>query len=272
MPKYIAPQTWQPDFAQHPLFAGYQATASLFDGLKDWASPEQLTAEARTRDLRNAAGLPLAFDPQTAACGQRDYEAQILATGRVPTRMANWHDFFNALVWLTFPRLKAALNAVQCAALLQMGTTRGARSDAATVFDESGAVLIGPDAELAERLQHHDWKGAFVARRDLWQRNHLLIVGHAVLEKTQTPYPGMIAKTLYLPWPALDAPLKEPPAKLDEALAHYWQSGGAQRPADLFAIPVLGVPGIDPANSHPAYYDNRAVFRPQRANQAKAPL
>lgn len=269
MPKQIAPQTWQADFAQHPLFDAYQTTANLFAGLDDWANPEQLTVEARAQNLRNAAGQPLAFDPQTVPCGQRDYEAQILATGCVPTRMANWHDFLNALVWLTFPRLKATLNAIQCEALAQRGPERGARSDAATVFDESGAVLIGPDAELAERLQNHDWKGAFIEQRGLWRRNRLLIVGHAVLEKALAPYPGMIAKTLYLPWSALEGPLETPPAKLDETLADYWQGGSVQCPADLFAIPVLGVPGMNPDNANPAYYDNRAVFRPKRETPTK---
>jgi hypothetical protein len=264
MPKQIAPQLWQTNFAQHPLFSGYRGMAGIFSVLENWPAADRLTAEAQTRDLRNAADQPLAFDPQTGACGQRDYEAQILATGRVPTRVANWHDFFNALVWLNFPRLKAALNAVQCDALAQRGTERGARSDAATVFDESGAVLIGPDAKLAEQLQNHDWKGAFVEQRERWQTNHLLIVGHAVLEKALAPYPGMITKALYLPWPALDSPLENPPEGLDAALAEYWQNGTAQRPADLFAIPVLGVPGMDPANTNPTYYDNRTVFRAQR--------
>ncbi len=267
MPKQIAPQSWQTPFAQHPLFAGYQALAETFADLDDWPESERLTAAAHARDLRNAAGQPLRFDPQLETCGQRDYEAQILATGRVPTRRANWHDFLNALVWLNFPRLKATLNAVQCEALAQRdekrNPERGARSDAATLFDESGAVLIGPDAELADRLRDHDWQGAFVERRDLWQRNHLLIVGHAVLEKALTPYPGIIAKVLYLPWSGLDPTTKAPPAGLDQALAEHWQSGAVQRPADLFALPVLGVPGIDPANANPAYYDNRAVFRPK---------
>ncbi len=264
MPKQIAPQSWQTHFAQHPLFGGYQALARTFTDLDDWPESERLTAAAKARNLRNATDQPVCFEPQIETCGQRDYEAKILTTGRVPTRKANWHDFLNALVWLNFPRIKATLNAVHCHALAQRGPERGARSDAATVFDESGAVLIGPDAELADRLRHHDWKGAFVERRAWWQRNHLLIVGHAVLEKALTPYPGMIAKVLYLPWPALGTTTESPPEGLDKALAERWQSNALQRPADLFALPVLGVPGMDPGNANPTYYDNSAVFRPKR--------
>lgn len=270
MPKQIASQSWQIHFARHPLFGGYHALAGAFSDLNDWPDPEHLTAAARALDLRNAAGRPVSFEPQIEACGQRDYEAGILATGRVPTRRANWHDFLNALVWLNFPRLKATLNAVQCDALAQRGPERGARSDAATVFDESGAVLIGPDVELADRLRDHDWQGAFVKRRAWWQRNHLLIVGHAVLEKALTPYPGIIAKVLYLPWSALDSTTEAPPEGLDSALAECWRSDTVQRPADLFALPVLGVPGMDPGNANPTYYDNSTVFRPKRPSRGNA--
>ena len=55
--------------------------------------------------LRNASGLPLRFVPQDELPEGRAYEEFIGATGCVPTR-DNLHDFFNALVWLTFPRIK----------------------------------------------------------------------------------------------------------------------------------------------------------------------
>lgn len=266
MPKQIAPQDWRADFAESTLFMGYGHTAAHFAQHTTWPTAEHLSAHARgvQNSIYNAAHLPLCFDPQNQPCGQLDYEAQIYLTGHVPTRPANWHDLLNALVWLTFPRLKAALNAVQYAALTQQNPERGARSDAATVFDESGAVLIGPDAELADLLRAHDWHAAFVERRALWQTNRLFVIGHAVLEKTLTPYPGMIAKVISLPWPALSGPLETPPEGLDAALARHWLGDAIHRPADLFALPVLGVPGADPANSAPSYYDNAAVFRVKR--------
>ena len=39
------------------------------------------------------------------------YEQRIWQNGVVATRPGCWHDFFNALVWLSFPRSKAVLNA-----------------------------------------------------------------------------------------------------------------------------------------------------------------
>ena len=38
------------------------------------------------------------------------YEQRIFEQGLVPTRPANWHDFFNALIFLLFPQTKKEMN------------------------------------------------------------------------------------------------------------------------------------------------------------------
>jgi hypothetical protein len=204
------------------------------------------------------------FVAQHARCGQCDYEAAILAGGQVPSRERNWHDLLNALIWLAFPRAKAALNAVQCAELeRRRGTSRGAVSDAATLFDESGLLLVAPDGELAELLSTRQWHEAFVARRGLWARARVYAFGHAVLEKLLMPWPGITAKCLFL---RHDAPLEagSPPAALDAALAACWRDGRVSRPAALFPVPVLGIPGWWQANADAAFYQDLGVFRPLR--------
>ena len=57
-------------------------------------------------------GAPLRFVEQgaKAAAFEDKYEVRIYLKGEVQVRAANWHDLLNALVWLTFPRAKAALN------------------------------------------------------------------------------------------------------------------------------------------------------------------
>jgi len=92
-----------------------------------------LNLQARALDLRNPAGLPLGFVPQSDLPEGVAYEEFIGATGGVPTR-DNLHDFFNALVWLTFPRIKRQLNALQAAqiALSGVGKSRGPARDGAT--------------------------------------------------------------------------------------------------------------------------------------------
>lgn len=258
MSRPLAPEPWHPHYYDHPLFEGFQSVCSLFD---PWPTHEQLNAAAASRLISNQAGQNVRFVSQTDRLGQRAYEQQIGQTGLVPTRSKNWHDFLNASVWLTYPRLKAAINAVHCAQPID--SVRSKASDAATVFDESGAILIGPDPRLAQWLRNHEWHKAFVAHRELWNQHRLLIVGHAVLEKTLRPYPGMIAKVLYQPWPKIEgALLTNPPEGLDAIIAKRWLAGEFENAATLFALPVLGVPGVDPANQDPAYYNNTQVFRP----------
>ena len=249
-----------------PLWSGLHDTLAQFQQMPEITDFNQA---ARAQAVCNARGEPIEFVEQCEPCGQRDYERHIFEHGQVLTRPGLWHDVFNACMWLTYPHIKAALNAVH---LRQPETGQRTRaSDAATVFDESGAILIGPDPRLATWLAQHDWQAAFVTHRHLWATHHLLVVGHAVLEKLAKPYPGMIAKVIYQPWPAVspntqpESGLSCPPAGLDAEVAKRWDNDEFTRPADLFPVPVLGVPGADPDNNDPAYYDNTEVFRPRRS-------
>ena len=107
-----------------------------------------LNARARALDLRNPTGLPLAFVPQADLPEGVAYEEFIGATGGVPTR-DNLHDFFNALVWLTFPRIKRQLNALQAAQIALSGVELiviGRKSRVADIAGFDGAFdLVSGD-------------------------------------------------------------------------------------------------------------------------------
>lgn len=259
-----AADPWRVDFAATAAFHHVAPLAARLDG-DDWPTLARLDTLAQTRGLCNQAGLPVRFAAQHRRCGQWDYEAAILASGQVPSREHNWHDLLNALTWLAFPRAKAALNAVQCAELeRRRGTTRGPVSDAATLFDESGLLLLAPDGELADLLAKRHWQAAFVDRRCLWERARVYAFGHALLEKLLSPWPGITAKCLFLKAEAVPEP-GAPPDWLDAALATLWQEGRISRPAELFPLPVLGIPGWWAGNVDPAFYRDASVFRPLRA-------
>jgi hypothetical protein len=255
--------TWREEFAATAPFHHVAHFATKLAG-SDWPTLAQLNALAAEQSLVNSAGLPVSFASQQGRCGQWDYEAGILASGAVPSRERNWHDLLNALTWLAFPHAKSGLNAEQCNELGQhRGSPRGARSDAATLFDESGLLLLARDGELAELLATRRWQEAFVARRQAWQDVRVYAFGHAVLEKLLAPWPGITAKCLFLPVESLPEP-GPPPPWLDLALADAWRDGRVRRPADLFPLPVLGVPGWWPANADATFYQDIHVFRPQR--------
>jgi hypothetical protein len=96
--------------------------SSLLEQVPFAPDPGSLTFLNSTRDLRTHSGQRISFVPPSA--DGLAYEARIWARGEVATRPGNWHDFFNALVWLTFPLAKAALNARHAGALASAGQPR----------------------------------------------------------------------------------------------------------------------------------------------------
>lgn len=251
-------QAWRADFAGHAAFAPLARWTRALCG-DDWPTLDTLNRLAAARG--GARGRPLAFTEQHARQGQHDYETTIFASGAVPTRSHNWHDLLNALCWLEFPATKAALNALHVAELAP-GRDRSPRSDAATLFDESGLVLAGPHRALGEALAGARWIEAFVTRRAAWADMRAVAVGHALLEKLLAPWPGITAKCLFLEMPTARA---QQAGGLDQAVAAVWRGDAIRRPADLFAVPVLGIPGWCADNVDPAYYQDTRHFRPRRA-------
>jgi hypothetical protein len=257
-------ETWRPDFAASPLFTGLRGRAALFQS-DGWPDLADLDDAARRLDIVNTLNLPIRFVHQRGTCGQRQYEDGIHASGCVPTRQASWHDFFNALIWLAWPRAKAALNETQHQALQTAPAgRRGALSDAATLFDESGLVLVTDDPDLPKLLSGRQWRAALWERRADWQSARLYVFGHSLLEKDRSHIPGNTGRCL---WIDAKAPLDSDdvvPSWLDEAVAERWLGGSLTGPGVLFPVPVYGIPGHNPSNTCPEYYENSAVFRPPR--------
>lgn len=195
------------------------------------------------------------------------YEARIAARGEVETREDNWHDWFNGLVWLTFPRAKAALSARHAAGLAVAGALRGTVRDAMTHFDECGAVVVAEDASLLDSLAGFRWQELFVERRaEVVSGLRVFIFGHATYEALLVPFRGLTAKCVLTPVSAgwLQMPLDEQLAAIDGWLAADFAAGRHGDPRALHPLPLLGVPGVVPESDDPAYYDDTWQFRPGR--------
>jgi hypothetical protein len=227
-------------------------------------------AQAGARELCNHQGLPLAFVPQSALPEGVAYEEFIGATGGVPTR-ENLHDFFNALVWLSFPRVKRQLNALQAAqiALDGVGKSRGPARDAATLFDENAALLVVRGSEqgrvLVQALRSHEWRRAFVELRQLFGNDaQVWLFGHALMEKLVAPYKAITAHTRVVMADDAYFALEhaEQQAWLDGQLAGELAQDGLSK-ASFTPLPVLGVPGWWPQQDD-EFYSDAAVFRPKR--------
>ncbi|MRX10430.1 DUF3025 domain-containing protein [Pseudoduganella sp. FT25W] len=260
----------------------------------DWSRPwyesvrgaaGRLSAEAHFRDefckqaaalgLRNHLGLPISFVPQEDLPDGTAYEEHIGATGCVPTR-DNFHDFFNGLVWLTFPRIKVQLNALQAAqiALDGVGKSRGPARDAATIFDENAALLVVRDNAdghaLVDALRGHRWQEAFLTRRAGFGPDaQVWLFGHALMEKLVAPRKAITAHTRVVlagdDFFALDHEGRR--AWLDATVAQQLAEDGLST-AGFTPMQALGVPGWWPEQDQ-AFYADATVFRPKREAAVK---
>jgi hypothetical protein len=229
-----------------------------------------LNAAARNIGLKNHRALPISFVPQSELPAGVAYETFISESGGVPTR-DNLHDFFNALVWLTYPKIKAQLNALQAEEIARRRASeqlvrsgRGKLRDAATIFDENAVVLLTSNAAMTDMLRHHAWQRLFIEQRKQFEQDcKVYLFGHALMEKLVSPYKAITGHTWVLEAESsiLALPDTEIQAWLDAKVSEQLQGG--LNTADFTHLPVLGVPGWWPAQEEDFYAD-RAVFRPAR--------
>lgn len=258
----------------HPVIA--RMAQGRFPALRDY---NELLMEMQP-SIAVENGMPLRFVAQ--GTGKLPFEAQYeprcYLNGEVQTRENNWHDLFNALIWLTFPRAKAAINARHFRSLTgapgtapgaEGGTSqRGSRRDMLTLLDESGVVVASADAGLAGLLRGFQWKELFWQRRACaHDRMGFYIFGHGLYEKAMQPYIGMTGQGLILTveqeffrWP-----LQRRLAHLDRLLAEYLGApGGGLGPRELTPVPLLGIPGWSEQSADQLFYDDSSYFRPGR--------
>jgi len=206
------------------------------------------------------------------------YEARIFATGEVPTRADDWHDFFNALAWCVWPRAKTACNALHLAQLELRRVAglsgRGLSRDALTQFDECGMVVVSMHDEIPALLAAHAWHDVFWRHRlSLQGTTRFLVFGHGSWDQLRAPFYGLCAKTIYRlverDWLAMPLALQQ--ADTDRWLAnHLTERAAALTPRDLPPLPLLGIPGVTPESESEDYYRDTRQFRPRRSGSERA--
>jgi hypothetical protein len=256
------------DFRQlHPLSAFLAPW--LKDGVPDL---DALNGIAAAHGILTGGGAPLRFvAPRDDGEG---YEERAWRCGKVVTRADNRHDLFNALIWLAFPRSKAAMNRRHHQALLAAraagSEARGPLRDALTQFDECGVIVAGSAPELWQGLCAHRWREVFVERRAVLLRTTRFVVfGHASHDLLGAPFVGLCGKALFIEVDAawLELPAPESLARLDARLAETLAAGDFA-PRDWQPLPLLGIPGATAENEHAAYYEDERQFRPPRRMRA----
>lgn len=235
---------------------------------------QQLTAIPQTQ-----SGHDLRFVPQSSSTESLNmpYEMQIYMTGNVPTRLENWHDFFNAMMWFIFPHIKAQLNAHQYQALQRRWPHDKFRTmieNKLALFDENGVVVISDRPELLELIKSFQWHELFWQRRmEVMQHMRFYIIGHSLYEKALQPYIGMtghailsLADTAFF-----SQSLHEQLSQLDHRMALYLADAREVSNNDILSpLPILGIPGWYPANESEVFYFNQAYFRTGRIRNKHA--
>ena len=237
-----------------------------------WPSLDELNAAAR--GVITARGMPVRFVAPREDGERSYYELRIADSGEVETRSGSWHDLFNALAWIAYPRAKSAINAQHAALLAERGELearrRGPERDALTLFDEGGVAVAVRDREAARLIVDFEWKELFWRRRARLARDCAFFAfGHALFEKALDPFVGIVAKTVFLDvddgFFALDEGSRL--ARVDEMLAaHFAERARFPSPRAMAPLPVLGVPGWHLAQDE-AFYDDPVHFRGKGATR-----
>lgn len=272
----MLPQVWNAHFtALSPIFEPCLQFKAWIEGLPEWPTHADFN---RLIPLNNAvfkthSDQAIHFVPAIASQSiaknsiVNNYENQIYTTGAIPTRLHNWHDFFNALVWRLFPAAKATLNFLHFNALkaefAQKIRQRSPLRDAATIFDESGVIVVSSNTRLITLLQAFRWEELFWQERTrVLSDMRFYVFGHGLYEKALNPYVGMtgkgicfeVADTFFTQ--SINEQLSEIDGQLKQRLLKGFSSN-----VDLTPVPLLGYPDWDKNNNDLTYYQNKNYFR-----------
>lgn len=245
----------------HPVFAMLSVAQQRLCQSDVW--PDMAALNALWNPPVSAAGKPYRFVEQAALQDDRHYEQRIAEAGIIATRAHNWHDLFNAFMWMRFPAIKQALNARQVADIARVGPKQRTRGQCAlTQFDEAGAVLRLHDAALQAAWDAHDWPYLFRNWADAERRGavQLWLFGHSLFEHALTPAIALVAKALVID---ADRPLDDHDMALRIAAGI---AGGEllNDPQELRPIPLTGIPGWHPEHENGDFFTRVPCFRPKR--------
>lgn len=220
--------------------------------------------------VHNASNVQLPkFIAQTPELLSDDlhYEQRIASRRLIATRANNWHDLLNALIWLRYPAVKAALNARQVEEIEQVGSKQRSRAQCAlTHFDEGGAIVLLRDPDLLAPWDAHDWHGLFWRNRGAWMDGGIavLVFGHALLEHALRPTQLLVSKTLAIIVPNYTNVEDVAIATIATAIR---RGELLNDPQELRPLPLSGLPGWMAENAKESFYRNAPCFRPVRAGR-----
>lgn len=236
----------------------------------DWFNRQLKNYKARHNNARQKSNIK-SFIEQTTTMTASEYERQIATSLQIPTRLRNWHDFFNAITWLLFPQIKQQLNQLHLQQLAHQSSNEGVtkqrspQRDFITLIDESSIIIACSSSHYRELNRQHHWQKLFIHHRADWgHKIRPFVIGHGLYEQCLMPYIGLTGKAFY--WQVSDTFFDEKLSTqyeiLDQEISIHL--AGTQRldSRELLPMPVLGIPGWYAANIDEDFYTNEQYFRP----------
>ena len=209
------------------------------------------------------------------------FEQRIADRGEIATRTANVHDFYSALMWLRFPKVKRAINAIHLCGIAEHGTkVRSRHQQAVTHLDEAGAWVVATHLDLLGLIDAHAWHTLFFTNRSAWGLSsdsgpaiETRVFGHAIFELMHAPHKLVAAKVV---WIVADAGYfllsnAEKDAALDTLVAAALAANAVSAdPKLLSTLPLSGIPGWWPEQDTD-FYANAPCFRPRPEGRIYSP-
>ncbi|MEZ4230403.1 MAG: DUF3025 domain-containing protein [Polyangiaceae bacterium] len=267
------PAGWRAEFASaSPAYD--QFCPSVLQALSAWEEFPPVAAWGAELP-RGQVASAVSFVEQDEAAIKRagGYDFFIRERRAVPSRRESWHDLFNALVWLHYPRLKLQIHQLQLEdfARREQAGRRTPLGDVATLLDECGTIVISTDPSLLDDLRALRWRRLFFDRRaELREKARFLVVGHALLHALLEPYIGLMARALLVEVPASALTDMSATRSFVDAWAATELPIRLRHTSDLYPLPLLGIPDFV-ANDSAAFYDGLPdYFRTRRGVRGSA--
>jgi hypothetical protein len=209
------------------------------------------------------------FEPQQY---EVPYEENIFRNKKVYTRPNSWHDFFNNITWLLWPKTKWAIaDTILAQRSEQKGSNKNrvAKQSFLAQFDECGMLIVTAAPNLVHEILEHNWLGLFFNQRAQHALFEPIVFGHGLMEKAIDPYIGMTGKAMIIVVKpdyfnlCTITKLKF----LDQVASQLISSKYCpQSPKSLQPFPLLGMPGWHPNNEQEKFFEQKHYFRAKRNN------
>jgi hypothetical protein len=98
---------------QSPIFTPILSAAAAFSHLNAWPTVDDFNLILQKNSIISRENFRAVEQDIHQHEFHEGYEQRLFLKNELQTRTNNWHDFFNFLVWTTFPKTKGLINQLQ---------------------------------------------------------------------------------------------------------------------------------------------------------------